>query len=280
MADAFSSFIEEYFLNPINHPETYAPYNVVNTTVFAVIAIAAVYLIYRFLNAKGIKTDEKFYWAVIPFIFLGSIVRVLSDAKTLPRAVEIAGTTLYPFITPQIYVLVFVVTIAALLLAKKFYADKWHAAFSQTGWLLCVISILPLLFMFKNFALFGGILAIVGLVAAVLFLLPRFSPLRASAMEKMLVLSQGFDGAATFIGVQFGGYSEQHVVGNLIFDIFGGPWAFLVVKLLFAVVVVYMLRKEGEKTNSAEEVAFVSLIITLFGLAPGLRDALRLLAGV
>lgn len=278
MSDAFSYFVEEYFLNPINHPESYAPYNVVNTTVFAIIAITAIYLIYKLLNSRGFKTDEKFYWAVIPYIFLGSIVRVLSDAKTLPRSVELSGTTFYPFITPQIYVVVFVVTIAALFLCRKLYQDKWHGAFSKTGWLLCLIGILPLVLLFKNFALFGGILAIV----AVLLLLLHFSPFKTSAMEKGIVLCQGFDGAATFIGVQFGGYSEQHVVGNLIFDLFGGPWAFLVVKLLFAVVVVYFLRKEMAKRESAKvgEVAFVSLIITLFGLAPGMRDALRLLAGV
>ncbi|MDP3741858.1 MAG: DUF63 family protein [Candidatus Micrarchaeota archaeon] len=274
----FSQFITEYFVNPITHTDTYAPYNVVNTTVFAIIAIAAIYLIFKFLNSRGIKTDEKFYWAIIPYIFLGSIVRVLSDAKVFPRGVEISGITFYPFITPQIYVVVFAVTIAALLLSRKFFLDNWQDVFFKTGAVLAFVSFLPLIFLFKNFVLFGGIIAIAG----ILFLLLHFSPLKTSAMEKGIILSQGFDGAATFVGVQFGGYSEQHVVGNLIFDVFGGPWAFLVVKLLFAVAVVYVLRKESEKAaaNANEEVAFVSLVITIFGLAPGLRDALRLLAGV
>ncbi len=278
----FSQFVTEYFVNPIQYPDAYAPYNAVNTTVFAVIAIAAIYLIYKFLNSRGIKTDEKFYWAIIPYIFLGSIVRVLSDAKVFPRGVELGGITFYPFITPQIYVVIFAVTIALLLLCRKFFQEQWHEAFSKAGWLLVIISILPLVQLFKNFALFGGILAIV----AVLFLALRFSPLKTTKMEKMLILSQGFDGAATFVGVQFGGYSEQHIVGNFIFSAFGGPLAFLVVELLFAVVVVYVLRREGEKNSNVEkgakveEIAFISLIITIFGLAPGLRDALRLLAGV
>ncbi len=266
-----SRFITEYFVNPINHPESYAPYNPVNTITFALLAIAAVYFIYKFLNARGIKTDEKFYWAVISFIFFGSIVRVLSDASALPRAVEINGITLYPFITPQIYVLIFVITIIALWLSRRLYRDNWHDAFSKTGWTLALVSLLPLVFLFKNFLLFGAILGIVGLV----FLLLFFSPWKTSAVEKGLVLSQGFDGAATFIGVSFGGYSEQHVVGNLIFDYLGGPFAFLLVKLLFAVFVVYFLRRE-----KGSEVAYISLLITLFGLAPGTRDALRLLAGV
>ncbi len=278
MSFDFSQFVAEYFVNPIKYPGQYAPYNVVNTTVFAIIAIAAVYLIYKFLNSRGIKTDEKFYWAIIPFIFLGSIVRVLSDAEVFPRGIEINGVTFYPFITPGIYAVIFAVTIVVLLLSRKFFAEKWHRVFSNIGWVLAFVAFLPLIFLFKNFVLFSGILAIV----AVLFLALYFSPWKTNAMEKMLILSQGFDGAATFIGVQFGGYSEQHVVGNLIFDAFGGPWAFLVVKLIFALIVVYVLRMEMQKSSGTkvEEIAFVSLIITIFGLAPGLRDALRLLAGV
>ena len=279
MAFDLSTFVDEYFVKPITHPDTYAPYNVVNTTAFAIIAIAAIYLIYRFLNSRGIKTNEKFYWAIIPYIFLGSIVRVLSDAEVFPRGVEISGITFYPFITPLVYVVIFAVTIAALLLSRKFFADNWQDVFFKTGAVLAVVSFLPLVFLFKNFVLFGGIIAIVG----ILFLLLHFSPWKTNPMEKMLILSQGFDGAATFVGVQFGGYSEQHVVGNLIFDVFGGPWAFLVVKIIFALVVVYVLRREiqsSSSVNKTEEKAFISLIITIFGLAPGMRDALRLLAGV
>ncbi|MBI4406522.1 DUF63 family protein, partial [Candidatus Micrarchaeota archaeon] len=170
-----------------------------------------------------------------------------------------------------VYVLVFAITISTLWLSRLFYGENWGSAFSKTGWLLVFASLLPLVFLFKNFALFGAIIAIIGLIGLLLF----YSPWKTNAMEKGLVISQGFDGAATFVAVSFGGYSEQHVVGNLIFDYFGGPFAFLVVKLLFALLVVYVLRRE-----KGNEVPFVSLLITLFGLAPGTRDALRLLAGV
>ncbi len=270
----FSQFIEEYFLNPINYPDKYPPYNVVNTLTFAIVAIVAIYFIYKLLNKHGVRTDEKFYWAVIPYVFLGSIVRVLSDSQALPRSVNIAGWTLYPFITPQIYVLVFLITIASLFLCRKFFAD-WHSVFSKVGWFFCVLSLLPLVFLFKQFILFAAILAIVAVIAVVLFA----SPIKTNNIEKMVILSQSFDGAATFVGVQFGGYSEQHIVGNAIFSAFGGPWAFLLIKVLFSIAVVYFLRKEVEKTKT-EEVVFISLILTIFGLAPGLRDALRLLAGV
>ncbi len=274
MSDFISGFIDEYFMNPIKYQDKYAPYNLVNTITFAVIAIIAVYLIYKLLNKYGITTDEKFYWAIIPYIFLGSIVRVLSDANILSRGVDLMGITLYPFITPQVYVLVFAVTMCLLFFCKKFFTD-WQSVFYKAGWLLAIISLLPLVPLFKNFALFSAIFAI----AAAFWLILHFSPWKMTNIEKAVILAQGFDGAATFVGVQFGGYSEQHVIGNAIFSTFGGPWAFLVIKFVFALLVVYMLRKEAGKAKP-EEIAFVSLILTIFGLAPGLRDALRLLAGV
>ena len=274
MSDFISGFIDEYFMNPIKYPDKYAPYNIVNTIAFAVIAIIAVYLIYKLLNWCGIATDEKFYWAIIPYIFFGSIVRVLSDANILSRGVDLMGVTLYPFITPQVYVLVFAVTLTSLFFCKKFFTN-WQSVFYKAGWLLAIISLLPLLPLLKNFVLFGAIFVIVAMFWAIL----HFSPWKATNIEKGIILAQGFDGAATFIGVQFGGYSEQHVLGNAIFSTLGGPWAFLVIKFLFALLVVYMLRKEANKAK-LEEIAFVSLVLTIFGLAPGLRDALRLLAGV
>ncbi|MFH0713138.1 MAG: DUF63 family protein [Candidatus Micrarchaeota archaeon] len=268
----FNDFVNEYFLNPINFPDKYAPYNIVNTISFAIIAIAALYFIYKYFSREKIEFNEKLYFAFIPFIFFGSIVRVLSDAAILPRAVQISGITLYPFITPQIYVLMFAITMASLLMCKRLFVN-WQTRFAQIGITLAALAILPLIMLFKNFALFAAILAIVAAIALILF----YSRWKTTNLEKGIILSQVFDGAATFVGVQFGGYSEQHIVGNAIFSTLGGPWAFLAIKLLFAVAVVYVLRREKVSVN---ENTFIALVITIFGLAPGLRDALRLLCGV
>ncbi|HLC48079.1 MAG TPA: DUF63 family protein, partial [Candidatus Norongarragalinales archaeon] len=96
-------------------------------------------------------------------------------------------------------------------------------------------------------------------------------------LERTTVLSQALDGAATFIGVAFGGYSEQHVVANTLFGFFGSPFAFYLVKLVFALAIVFALRREAE---SPSEHVYVLALITIFGLAPGTRDALRLFFSV
>ena len=56
-----ADFIQEYFVNPILYQDRYAPYNVYNTAVYAIIAIAAVYFLYRILQKKGVLIDEKFF---------------------------------------------------------------------------------------------------------------------------------------------------------------------------------------------------------------------------
>ena len=276
MSFDFSNFLNEYFTNPLRYPDRYAPYNVYNTIAFAVIALLAVWIIYKLLNRFGVKTDGKFYWAIIPFVFLGSFVRVLVDARVLPRSVDLLGWTVYPFVTPVVYVLVFAVVIAALLLSIKLAGEQWHGLFSKVGWLLSAVALLPLIPLFKNFWLFAGIVGI----TAVVWYVARIAAKKwkLSSMDRLVVMAQGLDGAATFVGVQFGGYSEQHVLGNAIFSAFGGPWAFLAIKVLFAFIVVWALRRELKENEN--QYAYVALLITIFGLAPGTRDALRLLAGV
>ncbi len=276
MAFDFSNFINEYFTNPLRYPDRYAPYNVYNTIAFAVVALVVLYLLYRFLQSRGINVDEKFYWAVIPFVFLGSVVRVLVDAQVLPRGVEIAGITFYPFVTPVVYVVVFAITLGGLLVCRKMGGENWLSLFSKFGWVLTALLFLPLVPLFKNFSF----LAIVTALMAVVWYVSRIAGKKwnFNSMDRMLILSQGLDGAATFVGVQFAGYSEQHVVGNAIFSAFGGPWAFFLIKVAFGFLVVYALRKE--LTNNSEQYAYVALLITIFGLAPGTRDLLRTVAGV
>ena len=54
-------WIQEYFVNPIAHPNDYAPYNAVNTLVFAAIALCAAYVIYKGLQRSHIKINERFF---------------------------------------------------------------------------------------------------------------------------------------------------------------------------------------------------------------------------
>lgn len=283
MAFDLSRIIDEYFVQPLSRPGEVAPYNWVNTLVFAVIALLAAYLIYKGLKKVGVKIDREFYYSIIPFVLFGAAVRVGVDAQALPRSVEILGVTLYPFVTPLIYFLTFFVVIVCLSLAL-FYKKYFHEILRLSGSALFLLTVFSFAGLFKNHSFIGLILflSLVGVAASEV--LSRiawrfFGKVSRSNLDRFTVLGHSLDGGATLVGVSFLGYGEQHVVANLIFGV-GSPLLFYLIKVLFASVVVELFARELRKQEEHEQKTFLLLLVTIFGLAPGLRDALRIWAGV
>ncbi|HEV8289406.1 MAG TPA: DUF63 family protein [Candidatus Norongarragalinales archaeon] len=277
-----AQFIQEYFINPLAHPESYPPYNPFNTLVYAAVAIVAVYALFQLFKRWNVKIDEKFVLAVLPFVVLGSAVRVIVDAQILPRAVQLAGLTLYPFVTPGIYILVAVLLVASLLFAR--FRQKQGGDFARelrnVGIALAIIPFLAAL----SLAKYWYVLLIVTFLAffptLVWSLVEELRNKRAKLVERLAIFSQSFDGAASFWAFQYSvpgvSYFEQHVLGNALIGA-GGPILFLLVKIAFGIVAVELVRRYS---RDAEESTFILLLITIMGLAPGLRDVLRLAAGV
>jgi len=275
-------WIQEYFVNPMAFPEKYAPYNPVNTITYAITGLLAAFLIYKGLKKYGVKINSTFFYSILPFVAFGSIVRVLVDAGVLPRAVNFLGTTIYPFITPGIYFTTFTTTIASLAIAR-ITSNKNEKKFNKTTTLigitlatLAILPLVPLAFKHSN-AERPAVITLLALASLALFhALRRARKLEVEGVEKTTVFAQSLDGAATFAGVGLFGYGEQHVVGNLVINL-GRPPAFYLIKTIFAILVVEVLRHE--KTDR-ELKTFLLLLITIFGLAPGLRDTLRIFLGV
>ncbi len=270
-------FIQEYFLNPILYQDQYAPYNVYNTAAYAVLALASVYLIYKGLQRAKIPIDRSFLEAVLPFVFFGGIFRVFEDAQLLPRVVNAGGVQFYPFVTPYVYVLIF------LLLAVT-AATAWLASRNRSGMLdlvkkagiaYCVLALAFLVPFFRAVHFGIAILVLSGLAFLAYRFLNQKRGIQSDAFLSWMVLGQVFDGAATFVGTGFAGYSEQHVLGNFLIGS-AGPWLFFLVKVAFAFLAAEFLRKEKD----ANQRNFVAFLITIFGLAPGIRDLLRIVAGV
>ncbi|MFH0835900.1 MAG: DUF63 family protein [Candidatus Micrarchaeota archaeon] len=271
-----TDWIDEFLVKPITHQGEYAPYNVVNTIVYAVIALAAAYLIYRGLKKLGIKIDERFFKTVLPFVLIGGLLRVFEDAAILPRTVNVLGFEIFPFVTPGIYILTFITLVACFAAAKARYKRDWIQGAGKIGGVVAFVLAIGLLATLK----IENALPVLGIVALACFASVAFRVYRknkAAFEEYTTVFSQTLDGAATFIGVSFLGYGEQHIVGNAIFDYLGGPLAFLIIKIAFAALLVEVVKREKAKP---EEKTFILLLVTIFGLAPGIRDLTRMLFGV
>jgi len=280
-----SSFLNEYFIFPMRYPGQYAPYNIYNTAAFAIVAMVAVYCIYWLVVKKlKLKVDEEFFFAAIPFVLFGAFLRVIQDASLLPREVVVAGVSLFPFITPGIYFLVFFALVAGF--AAGWIIDKKTAVknTAKVGWLFAVVSLLVLISRasFPNATIGAGIIALATVCAlAFKFADSKFFQKKTENIELATVFGQCLDGAATFLGVGFAGYGEQHVVGNAVMAGFGGPVAFFLLKVVFAFVVIHVARREFSKSDSDSQArTFLLLLIAIFGLGPGLRDLSRIVLGV
>ncbi|MBN2478466.1 DUF63 family protein, partial [Candidatus Micrarchaeota archaeon] len=74
----------------------YEGYNLVNTLVYAGIALAVLYILYTAFKKYRIKINEQFAYGVLSFILLGSTVRVITDS--IDSGVFTAATPIHKMI--------------------------------------------------------------------------------------------------------------------------------------------------------------------------------------
>lgn len=284
----FTSVFNEYFLKPMYE---HAGYNEVNTLFYALIAISCAYLIYKLFTSKGIKFNKEFIIRVIPFILLGSTMRVVTDSvdtgrmlgyegffKPVYDAILTSGIYNYGFltITPGIYVVIGLFTLFAIYISYHFKKENYGSYLALTLFALHFLILIP---MFTNI-IYGLIVLIgAGLVLGVYLYFKRKSNLE---VYWYILLAQTFDGMSTFVTLdlfnKFEGkmYAEQHVVANFLGGMFGESMLpFLIVKILLSIGIIYFLERE----KNENERNYIALLVIIFGLAPGVRNTLRLVCG-
>ena len=281
-------FIEEYFIEPIWDR---TGYNLVNTLVYAAIALGVAWLLYKVLRRERIVIDEKFVLSIIPFILLGSTARVITDAvdtgvmalyRGNPIADFILESQIYDYsyltVTPGIYVLVGAITIAAVFGLNRARRPELIAPLGMVLWLSQLLLLSPILQFWSFTALALG-LALMGTCAGYLVL----KQLKiASLTGSLVVFGHALDGAATYVMIDLFGpsvgkqYFEQHVLSRTIGTIGNSMFVYFLVKVAFATLVMIAVEKDSE---NRQELFYVALLLLIFGLAPGVRDILRMLAG-
>ena len=285
-----AGFIDDYFISPIWDK---TGYNAVNTLVYAVIALGAAWLIYKGLKKEKIAIDDKFVLSIIPYILLGSTARVITDAVDTgvmqlsagagnPLASLVLNSHIYDYsyltVTPGIYIVTGLLTLAAVFGFKRMRRPELIAPVGLMLWLSQLIILAPLL-QFWYFGALALMLALVGALAGSLVLRQLKMP---SLVGSLVIFSHALDGAATFVVIDVFGpaigkpYFEQHVLSRFIGTIGDSMFSFFVVKVAVATVAMVVLEKESE---DRQEKLFIALLLLIFGLAPGVRDLLRMLAG-
>lgn len=278
------NFLYDYFLNPILANGWFNP---VNSITYGVILVVAVYLVFRLLKRMNIHIDRYFLYAILPFVIWGSSTRVLHDAAYYGALTgELGEFYLLPiFPTPGSYMITFLLALIVLLISLTI---QRYAKFPYWKVMLAIGIILDIV----NFALFPMInlipllmvLGITGLWTILFLLLYKFS--QTSKFKTLkgiftfensgLLSAHMLDASATYVAMTFFGYLEQHPLPRFLIEL-TNPAAMFFLKLVVLIPVLYVIDRYSEPGDFKN---FLKIVILILGLAPGLRDMIRLMVGV
>lgn len=110
---------------------------------------------------------------------------------------------------------------------------------------------------------------------------PKILPYMAGT-NLTLFFGHFLDASATFVAIDYYGYAEKHVVPVFIIEVFHTAAVMYILKAIIIIFVVYFIDILYKKDFQANPIltGLVKIAILVLGLAPGIRDLLRLTIGV
>lgn len=264
---SIADFLSRYFIYPLMQND--AGYNIFNTPVYGIILAIAVFAIYRILKKLEIPVDKNFFIATLPFVLLGGLLRALRDAEILKNVV---------FIAPVMYFTIFAVAFAALMASfysAKFLKVQYWKLMSCAGF--AILAFFALFYRLKYPIPLAQILALAAVSVLIIYACGKFRPKIFSQINKWILSAGMFDACSTFVGVALYSYGEKHVLPNFLFGVAGGAWIMLPLKFFVVLLALYVIDRYEKDIFFRNFIKFAILTVTL---GPGLRNTLRLAAGV
>lgn len=273
-----TDFINRNYIEGIISDTSYNHFDMIT---YVIILFVGVFAVQKLLNKLRIKVDEEFVLATIPYIFMGSVFRVIEDADLLTPPVK------YFFITPLIFFVIFALCFGTLLLTR--YLEKtgkiknYIRAYAIAGVALSLGGIAVLIY-FSSSKWNPGIL-VYSLVPAIILteIVKRASPaigmvyLR-SRMYSFAVFSFLLDSFTTYIGVDLFGYINKHPFSSFLTSIFGTGAVLIPLSLFLVMVIVFLLEKDSREDKDEKYILTLTLIV--LGFSMGARNLLAMAFGV
>ncbi len=271
----------DMFLPDIIQTTFFSGYTVFNTVVYTLILVIFVLAIIKMFKKLDINSISIFY-AIISFIFLGSSTRALVDNGFYPKTVFL--------ITPGLYILVGLITIASFLFSIYLF-NKMEIDYRYTLFFLGIIFSVPNIILFSKINFTAIIYALITwIVASLIFMVIAFlvsyimNKNSHNAIEKILhykinfsiVLAHLFDASTTYVAVEYFNYYEQHVLPNAINQLFDTYLTLFPMKIIVIVAVLYIIDQYFEDQIIKN---LLKLTVFVLGLAPGLRNILTMALG-
>ena len=274
-------FIYKYYIDPIVYGQ---PYNVVDTLTYALVLIAAIYIIYRWLNAsKIVRVDGRFVIATLPFVVLGGLLRVVQDTGMITSGWQ------YLLITPLIYFVLFFFTVVSLIISAQLQraglVKDYQPLYAGTGVAACIgVGGLLVWFGLENtivsLTVFSIIMGMAIVTTLAVYAAMRYFLRWAYAADPVylaLIFGQMLDASATSYGIDLHPipYQEVHVVGSNLIELTGTAFVMFPLKLAVLFPGIWILQHYRDESPETLWHLILLAMITV-GLAPGVRDMVRM----
>jgi len=264
-------FLNKYYLEPIRVD---GGYNFVNSITYAIIALVLLLAIYKCLQKFNIEINFKFFISLLPFVVLGSSLRAFVDHNLFKYGFWLSA--------PGIYILIagiFLASFAISVLIQKFTNKEYWKTSATIGLILLIITYgslfkkIHLQNLFYGFAIVG-LAILISIMLYFIFKKVKKINFMSENLNFMPFTAHLLDASATFVAVDFLGFSEKHPLPLIVSGLANTAAAMFFLKLIVLIPAVYYLNKDIENKNLRN---FLLVAITILGLAEGLRDLLTVL---
>lgn len=247
----------------------FSGYTIFNTVVYTLILLVFILAIIRMFRKLDIN-PLSIMVSIIPFIFLGSIIRALVDNGIYPKTVFL--------ITPGLYIMVGLITIASFLLSL-YIQDRTETDFRKTLFALGIVFLIPNLIQIPRFNVEPMIYIFMAwILSSIIFIaLSFFIEFFKDKVNLSILLAHLFDASTTFVAVEHYSYAEQHVLSNALNQLFDTSITMFPMKIIVILSVLYIIDQYFDDETIKN---LLKLSIFVLGLAPALRNFFTLCFGV
>jgi len=273
-------FINRNYIEGIINDTSYNHFDMIT---YVIILFAGVYAVLKLLNKLRIKVDEAFVIATIPYIFMGSVFRVIEDADILKPPVK------YFFITPLIFFVVFAICFGILLLTR--YLEKikkirnYIRVYASAGVVLSLAGVA--IIVYYNPSNWNFDILVYSLVPAIILtgIVKRVSPAIGMAylqsrMYSFAIFSFALDSLTTYVGVDMMGYTNKHPFSSFLTSFFGTGAILVPLSLVLVLIIILLLEKDSGEDKDKGEKYMLALTLIVLGFSVGARNLLAMVFGV
>jgi len=288
-------------------------YSTVSTVGYMVVLVFMIAGVSLLLDRLDVGSDRRLFFSLVPFMLFGGALRVVEDATDAAVTAGVEPVLTYPenvlFISPIIYVTVFLLTLAALLastwLESQDAVDDRYTAMAGFGVaaLALTTAYLVVVSVQREYVEFYPQILVVdlGLASVLAYGLyvaaDRYEPevnAGTGAVGLGILWAHAVDGVANVVAADWlpelghpsPGYGAKHVANRAIIGItetlqpaalsaaVGTSWPFLFVKLAVALGIVWLFDEQIFE-ESPRYAVLLLVAAAAVGLGPGTRDMLR-----